>query len=124
MTALITGIAASMSMAASEYLSTRSESEKFNKKPLKAATYTGIAYIFTVIVLVAPYMLLDNVWWCLLISLGSGVIIIFVFTYYTSVAKSFSFKRRFAEMAAISLGIAAISFFIGYFIRIGFGIEI
>ena len=124
MTALITGIAASMSMAASEYLSTRSESEQSNKKPLKAATYTGIAYIFTVIVLVAPYMLLNNVWWCLFISLGSGVIIIFVFTYYTSVAKSFSFKRRFAEMALISLGIAAISFFIGYFIRIGFGIEV
>jgi VIT1/CCC1 family predicted Fe2+/Mn2+ transporter len=37
---LITGIAASMSMAASEYLSTRSENTQ--KQPVRAAVYTGI----------------------------------------------------------------------------------
>ncbi|TFF86316.1 MAG: rubrerythrin family protein [Promethearchaeota archaeon] len=124
MTALITGIAASMSMAASEYLSTRSESKESNKKPLKAATYTGIAYVLTVFVLVLPYLFLTNVFLCLWISLGAGVLIIFVFTYYTSVAKSFSFIRRFAEMAIISLGIAFASFWIGNLIRIVFGISI
>src|SRR6266540_2466799 len=40
---LITGIAASMSMAASEYLSTRSEDT--SRHPVRAAIYTGIAYI-------------------------------------------------------------------------------
>ena len=38
---LITGIAASLSMAASEYLATRSE--KTDKHPIRAAIYTGIA---------------------------------------------------------------------------------
>ncbi len=52
---LITGIAASMSMAASEYLSTRSE--KTTKQPVRAAIYTGIAYIITVTLLVMPYLL-------------------------------------------------------------------
>ena len=43
---LITGIAASLSMAASEYLSTRSEETK--KEPVRAAIYTGIDYMVTV----------------------------------------------------------------------------
>src|SRR4026209_2850478 len=55
---LITGIAASMSMAASEYLSTRSE--ETTKQPVRAAIYTGIAYISTVALLILPYLLLDN----------------------------------------------------------------
>ena len=55
---LITGIAASLSMAASEYLSTRSE--KTSKHPVRAAIYTGIAYITTVTMLILPYLLLAN----------------------------------------------------------------
>ena len=55
---LITGIAASLSMAASEYLSTRSE--KTDKHPVRAAIYTGIAYIITVTLLVLPYLLIQN----------------------------------------------------------------
>jgi VIT1/CCC1 family predicted Fe2+/Mn2+ transporter len=58
-TALITGISASFSMSASEYLSTRQESGQ-TQKALKAAFYTGIAYIFTVIALVVPYLLIGN----------------------------------------------------------------
>jgi len=54
----------------------------------------------------------------------SGVLLIVIFTYYQSVVKNFSFRRRFIEMAAISLGIAVISFFIGYFVRIAFNVEI
>src|SRR5574341_282925 len=50
LTGLITGIAASLSMAASEYLSTRSEETE--KHPFRAAVYTGIAYIITVTLLI------------------------------------------------------------------------
>ena len=45
MTGLITGVAASLSMATSEYLSTKSESS--TKNPFKASFYTGIAYVLT-----------------------------------------------------------------------------
>ncbi|MCG2785648.1 MAG: VIT1/CCC1 transporter family protein [Anaerolineae bacterium] len=119
---LITGIAASLSMAASEYLSTRSE--KTDKHPVLAAVYTGIAYIITVALLILPYLLLDNYILCLVISLTTGVIIIAVFNYYISVAKGESFKRRFIEMAGLSLSVALFSFIIGYFIRIWLGVEI
>ena len=120
---LITGIAASLSMAASEYLSTRSE--QTNKHPVRAAIYTGIAYIITVTLLVLPYLLMpENFYADLIITLMTAVIIIAVFNYYISVAKGESFRARFLEMAGLSLGVALFSFIIGYFIRQWLGIEI
>jgi VIT1/CCC1 family predicted Fe2+/Mn2+ transporter len=119
---LITGIAASMSMAASEYLSTRSE--KTTKHPIRAAIYTGIAYITTVTLLVLPYLLFENYYLDLAIALTTAVLIIAVFNYYISVAKGESFRERFLEMAGLSLSVALFSFVIGYFIRIWLGIEV
>jgi vacuolar iron transporter family protein len=119
---LITGVAASLSMAASEYLSTRSE--KTDKQPGRAAVYTGVAYIITVSLLILPYLLLKNYYLCLGISLTTAVLIIAVFNYYISVAKSENFRRRFIEMASLSLGVATLSFILGYFIRIWLGVNI
>ena len=119
---LITGIAASMSMAASEYLSTRSEDT--SKHPVRAAIYTGIAYIITVALLVLPYLLFENYILDLAITLTIAVVIIAVFNYYISVAKGESFRARFTEMAGLSLGVALFSFVIGYFIRQWLGIEV
>ena len=119
---LVTGIAASMSMAASEYLSTKEE--KGEKNPLKAAVYTGIAYIFTVLFLILPYLFLANIFLCLGVTLFNAILIVFVFTFYISVAKDLSFKNKFFEMAGLSLSIAAVSFFIGFAIRKVFGMDI
>ena len=120
---LITGIAALMSMAASEYLSTRSE--KTDKHSVRAAIYTGIAYIVTVALLTLPYLLSPETYLLdLVIALTSGVLIIAVFNYYISVAKDESFRARFLEMAVLSLSVAAFSFGIGYLIRIWLEIEV
>jgi len=119
---LITGIAASLSMAASEYLATRSE--ETDKHPVRAAIYTGIAYIITVTLLVLPYLLIDNYIIDLIITLTIGVLIIAIFNYYISVAKDESFKKSFLEMAGLSLGVATFSFIIGYFIRQWLGVDI
>lgn len=112
---LITGIAASFSMATSEYLSTKSESD--GKNPLKASVYTGLAYILTVLCLIFPFLLFQNIYFCLGFTLLNALIIIFIFNFYISIAKDISFKKRFSEMALISLGIAALTFVIGFFIR-------
>jgi VIT1/CCC1 family predicted Fe2+/Mn2+ transporter len=119
---LITGVAAAMSMATSEYLSTRTEETV--KNPLKAAFYTGAAYIVTVIILILPYLILENYFLCLAISLSAAVLIIAVFNYYVSVAKDQPFRARFLEMALLSLGVATLSFVFGYFIRSALGVEI
>lgn len=119
---LITGIAAALSMAVSEYLSTRSEETE--KHPLKASLYTGIAYIVTVSVLILPYLLLENYYVCLTFALAAAILIIAIFNYYISVAKDEPFRVRFLEMAALSLGVAAFSFVLGYVIRTALGVEI
>ena len=118
---LITGIAASMSMAASEYLSTKQE--KTEKNPLKASIYTGIAYIFTVVLLILPYLFFKSIYLCLGLVVFGALSVTFIFTFYISVAKKLNFKKRFLEMAGISLGIAAINFMIGIIIRNVFGIQ-
>ena len=122
LTGSITGIAAALSMAASEYLSTQSEDT--TKHPVKASIYTGSAYIVTVLVLILPYLILENFYACLACTLIAAVLIIGLFNYYISVAKDEPFKRRFLEMAGLSLGVAGLSFLIGFILRTFFGIDV
>ncbi len=119
---LITGIAASLSMAASEYLSTKAEGG--GKNPVKASVYTGAAYVLAVTVLILPFLLLPNPFISLLMALISAILLILVFTFYYSVVKEVSFKRRFVEMVGISLGVAALSFLIGLLVRQFLGIDL
>ena len=121
-TGSITGIAASLSMAASEYLSTRSE--KSDKNPLKSSFYTGLAYLFVVIILALPYVILTNVYFSMMIMIINAVIIILIFTYYLSIAQDLPFKKRFTEMLLISFGIALLTFIVGYAVRIFFKIGV
>ncbi|MFA6172890.1 MAG: VIT1/CCC1 transporter family protein [Kiritimatiellales bacterium] len=122
MTGAITGIAAALSMATSEYLSTKAEETE--KHPLKASVYTGIAYIFTVLVLIAPYLIFKNYFVCLGITLSLGILIIASFNYYIAVAKDLNFRKRFLEMTGLSLGVATVSFLVGFLLRKFTGIDI
>ena len=119
---LITGIAASFSMAASEYLSTKTEST--DKNPIKASVYTGIAYVFTVLFLISPYLIFTNYYFCLAVTLFNAVLVIAIFTFYISIAQDIPFRVRFAEMAVISLGVAGLSFGIGFLVRIFFHVNV
>jgi VIT1/CCC1 family predicted Fe2+/Mn2+ transporter len=122
MIGLITGLAAAMSMAASEYLSTKSEDGNV-KSPGRAALYTGVAYLGTVMLLIAPFVLLATPVMALGISLTFAIGIIFCFTYYVSVAQDLEFRHRFLEMAGLTLGVALVSFGIGFVVRQVFGVE-
>lgn len=122
-TGLITGIAASFSMAASEYLASTHENTK-DKKAKKSALYTGLAYVITVFLLIIPFLVIANPFLSLIVTLCIAVIIIFLFNYYISVAKGTPFLRRFLEMVFISLGVSGISFIVGIIIKSVFGIDL
>jgi VIT1/CCC1 family predicted Fe2+/Mn2+ transporter len=122
LTGLITGIAAALSMGTSEYLSTKTEGTV--KNPFKASIYTSVAYLITVLLLVLPYLMLRNYYLCLGCTLSGAVLIIALFNYYISVVKDEPFKKRFFEMAGLSLGVAAFSFLIGLLIRTFLGVDI
>jgi len=117
---LITGIAASFSMAASEYLSKKHEGDE---NPFTSSLYTGAAYIFTVLFLVFPYLILSNYIYSFAWTLLNAIVIIFIFTYFNSVTKDLKFRKLFWEMSGISFGVAIFSFGVGLILRAWFGIE-
>ena len=120
---LIIGISATFSMASSEFLAARSEGRD---DAFKSCTYTGIAYLITVILLILPYLIFSNEQFllaliCMLIIV---VLIIAGFTYYTSVAQDQPFKSRFMEMAIISISVAVLSFFVGIAAKKFLGVDL
>ena len=122
MAGLITGIAASLSMAGSEYLSTKSEGGR--RDPLKASLYTGLIYVLTVLFLIFPYLIFKNYFFCLGFTLSNAILVILFFTSYLSIAQGISFKRRFFEMVLICFGVAILTFIIGYFVRLFLNVDI
>ena len=120
---LIVGISATFSMASSEFLAARSEGRT---DALKSCSYTGIAYLLTVIALIAPYLLLGPNQYipALLCMLVVVVLIIAGFTYYTSVAQDQPFKSRFLEMAGISISVAVVSFVVGILAKQFLGVDL
>ena len=121
LTGSITGIAAAFSMAASEYLSTKSENN--GKKDINASWYTGVAYMLTVLLLILPFLVLSNVYLSLGITLTVAVGIIASFNYYYAVVKNEKFGARFVEMIILSFSVAALSFGVGWLLRGVFGID-
>jgi VIT1/CCC1 family predicted Fe2+/Mn2+ transporter len=118
---LVTGISAALSMAASDYLSSKAEGDETAKK---SAVYTGAAYIITVVLLILPFLLMTSKLFALAITLAIAVVIIFLFNYYIATAKELDFKSRFWEMTSISLGVAVFSFFVGFLLKSALGVNI
>lgn len=120
---LIIGISATFSMASSEFLAARSEGRS---DALKSCAYTGVAYLVTVILLIAPYLIFGNAQYmiALFCMLGVVILIIAAFTYYTAVAQGEPFGSRFVEMAVISISVAVISFVVGILAKKFLGVDL
>ncbi|MCE5342255.1 MAG: VIT1/CCC1 transporter family protein [Eubacteriales bacterium] len=123
LSAIITGVSATLSMAASNYLAQKADG---NPNALKSSVYTGVAYLITVALLVLPYLFLPNTLWAvaLVIMILIVVLVIMGFNYYVSVAKSVPFRKRFVEMLSISMGVMVIAFLIGLLAKTLLGVNI
>jgi len=119
---IITGIAGALSMSSSEYLSNRAEEK--HDLAIKSAVFTGLAYVIAVIFLVAPYLIFASPFVALLAALFDSILVVFLFTYYISVANDQPFRKRFLEMVILSTVVGLISFGLGYLVRVLFGIEV
>ena len=88
---------------------------------------TGITrepYVFAVVLLVAPFFIFSSPFAAIAATIGIAILIILFFTFYLPVVKDYNFYTRFLEMTAISLGVAVISFGIGFVVKQLFGLEI
>jgi VIT1/CCC1 family predicted Fe2+/Mn2+ transporter len=119
---IIAGIAGALSMSSSEYLSAKSEGK--NEDAVKAAIFTGIAYIIAVVFLVVPYLVFKSLWMSLGVAVFDSILVVFLFSYYTSVANDQPFNKRFFEMVLLSTVVGLISFGLGYLVRKMFGIDV
>ncbi len=112
---LITGTVMVLSVASTEYLATKSG--EGGRSPLKAVLYGGLTNIVTFLFLLFPYLIFDNVYLSLGVMIFNAIVVVFLFSFYISVAREISFRRRFSEMVLLSLGVAALAFVIGYLAR-------
>lgn len=110
-TVIIVGIIMSLSVMSTEYLAKKSD--KSTESPIKSSIYAGLANIVTIIVLLLPYIFMENIYIALPVSIIGALLLIYIFSFYISIVKDISIIKRFMEMAAISLGIAALAFGIG-----------
>jgi VIT1/CCC1 family predicted Fe2+/Mn2+ transporter len=94
------------------------------KKAARAAIYTGGSYFLTVVLLVLPFFILPAQSYipALILTVVIAVAVIFIFSFYMSVAKEIRFSQRFWEMVIVSLGVAVLTFFIGFIVKTYFGI--
>ncbi|MDH7508134.1 MAG: VIT1/CCC1 family protein [Methanomassiliicoccales archaeon] len=113
--ALITGSVSSLSLASSEYLA--AIWEKGHQTPIGSAAYTVVAYMLTILILIWPLLIGIPPISALAIIIVNAVILIFIFNYHLCVAKDLKLGRRFGQMLLVSLGIALISFVLGYVIK-------
>lgn len=120
---LIMGISATFSMASSEFLAAKSEGRN---DAFKSCSYTGVAYLITVALLILPYLVFGNNQYmtALFTMLAIVILIIAGFTYYISVAKGEKFKPKFLEMSAISISVAVVSFFVGILAKKFLGVDL
>ena len=123
LTGIVTGIAATLSMAASNYLA---ETADGADDAAKSSLYTGIAYLATVALLVLPYLLFPEAMYAqaFFVMIATVVGIIALFNYYVAVATDVPFGKRFAQMAAVSLSVAGISYLIGIAAKALLGIDV
>ena len=74
--------------------------------------------------LILPYLLLTNHFAALGWTLVNALLLILVFTYYLSVSRNTPFTKSYLEMAGISMGVAAVSFGLGYVIKSFLGVDL
>jgi VIT1/CCC1 family predicted Fe2+/Mn2+ transporter len=111
---LITGLAASLAMAASEFLSVKEDGQG---QALTAGLITGVSYVLTVGLLILPYFIFSSPLTALAFSLTVAFLIIVVFNFYLAVAKDLSFKKKFLQMLLITSAVALVNFLLGTLIK-------
>lgn len=114
----ITGVSASMSMAASAFLQARHET---GKNPVKAALFTGGAYFVIAIILITPFLILTTIPAALGLMFVFILCMISIVSFYSAILLQKRYVRQFGEMLILSLGVAGIAFIIGQSIAVFIG---
>lgn len=119
---LTTGVAATLSMAAAEYLSQKSLGSAGS--PWSAAIATGIAYLITVALLIFPFLLFKSPFHSLAVCLSIGAIIIISFSWIAARIRGTNFWHDCLQMLLINIAVAGLAFAISWGARELWGIDV
>jgi VIT1/CCC1 family predicted Fe2+/Mn2+ transporter len=113
-TILISGLAATLAMSASEYLSQKAEgAHETGKNPVKAIAWAGGIYLSVVLMIALPYLLLTNCYAALALGAGAVLTIITAFTFYMAVVKGLRYRAVLLETLAVFALVVGLSSIIG-----------
>jgi len=118
---VIAGAAASLAMASAAFAQAK---QGFRGSAKLSATYTGVSYFVTAVVLASPYFLTANMVTALSTSLLLAVLILALTTYYSTVISAKPFFRDFAVILSIMFAVTVVLYVFGYIVRIETGITI
>lgn len=120
---LVVGFSASISMASAAYIQAK---EVEGRDPLISALTTGLAYISAVILLALPYFLTESMKIAFSASITVGLLVVAVFTFYSSVVggPERKFLREYSETAGLMMATALGSYFFGVLLRDLFGVPV
>ncbi len=118
---IVAGAAASIAMASAAYAQAK---QGFQGSASISASFTGISYFVSAIILATPYFLTKVMSIALGTSFTLAILIIAFISYYNSIISNSHFLRDFSELAGITLGATAALFVFGLVIRSIFGITI
>lgn len=117
-----TGVAATLSMTASEFLAKEAETRQNNS--YFAAFCTGAAYLVTTAILLLPFFVFPKPFTSLIFSFIFAALIIIGFTYVGSKIRHASFLRNCLQMLLITFSVSALSFFISWVAKTLWGIDV
>ena len=115
-TILISGIAATLAISASEYLSQKAEkgdAHAADRSPLTAIAWAGGIYLGVVLIIALPYLLLINCYAALALGAAAVLTIIVVFTFYMAVVRDLRYRAVLLETLAVFVLVVVLSSLIG-----------
>lgn len=113
-TTLVSGLAATLAMMASEYLSQKTEKHDDAKgNPMKAALYAGGVYLGMVLMIVTPYFIFQSHIHAMLVTVAAVFMVMVIFSFFMSVVKDLKFGKVLAEGLAITVVVVIASYVIG-----------
>jgi len=118
---VVAGAAASIAMSSAAYAQAK---QGFQGSARKSATYTGVSYFATALILATPYFLTEKMTYALAVSLMFAVALIAFISFYSSVISDKPFTRDFLEMTSIMFGATAALYVLGTIIHAFVGIPV
>jgi len=101
---------------ASQYFEMEVEA-RGHKKPIIAFFYSFLGFFIAATLLLFPFLIFSNIYFSAMLMLFNSFILILFFSYYFSVLKNLSFRKKCRDIMIITYGVALLTFAVSLLIK-------